>query len=88
MPRSRPAATTAEVSVPSQPPYARRLTDSYPRSGRRDNSFMPRRPYTGVAPAQSVTQVASTSTSAGATLGMHHLRMATSFGRVSTLSLR
>ena len=50
--------------------------ETTPCSGRRDNSFMPRRPYAGVAPAQpGLTPVASTSTSAGAALGLHHLRM-------------
>jgi hypothetical protein len=44
--------------------------EDHPRSGRDDNSFMPRRPYAGVAPAQpGPTPVASTSTSAGAAPG-------------------
>jgi hypothetical protein len=69
-PIARPAATKAEVSVPSKLPYARRLADRHPCSGRLDNSFMPRRPYAGVAPAQpGPTTVASTSTSAGAAPG-------------------
>jgi hypothetical protein len=46
--------------------YMSRQAGDHPRSGRRDNSFMPRRPYAGVAPAQpGPTPVASTSTSAG-----------------------
>ena len=56
--------------------YMSRQAGDHPRSGRRDNSFMPRRPYAGVAPAQpGPTPVASTSTSAGAARGLHHLRM-------------
>jgi hypothetical protein len=44
--------------------YMSRQAGDHPRSGRRDNSFMPRRPYAGVAPAQpGITPVASTSTS-------------------------
>jgi hypothetical protein len=50
--------------------YMSRQAGDHPRSGRRDNSFMPRRPYAGVAPAQpGPTPVASTSTSAGAASG-------------------
>ena len=63
--------------------YMSRQAGDHPRSGRRDNSFMPRRPYAGVAPAQpGPTPVASTSTSAGAARGLHHLRMVTSFGAI------
>jgi hypothetical protein len=50
--------------------YMSRQAGDHPRSGRRDNSFMSRRPYAGVAPAQpGPTLVASTSTSAGAASG-------------------
>ena len=50
--------------------YMSRQAGDHPRSGRRDNSFMSRRPYAGVAPAQpGPTPVASTSTSAGAASG-------------------
>ena len=50
--------------------YMSRQAGDHPRSGRRDNSFMPRRPYAGVASAQpGPTPVASTSTSAGAASG-------------------
>ena len=62
--------------------YTSRQAGEHPRSGRRDNSFMPRRPYAGVAPAQpGPTPVASTLTSAGAVRGLHHLRI------VKTLAL-
>ena len=62
--------------------YMSRQAGDHPRSGRRDNSFMPRRPYAGVAPAQpGPTPVASTSTSAGAALGLHHLRMTDLFSQ-------
>ena len=61
--------------------YMSRQAGDHPRSGRRDNSFMPRRPYAGVAPAQpGPTPVASTSTSAGAAQGLHHLRMVKTSG--------
>jgi hypothetical protein len=56
--------------------YMSRQAGDHPLSGRRDNSCMPRRPHAGVAPAQlGPTPVASTSTSASAALGLHHLRM-------------
>ena len=64
--------------------YMSRQAGDHPRSGRRDNSFMPRRPYAGVAPAQpGLTPVPSTSTSAGAALGLHHLRMENEFGFIN-----
>ena len=67
--------------------YMSRQAGDHPRSGRRDNSFMPRRPYAGVAPAQpGPTPVASTSTSAGAAQGLHHLRMVTSFGAIAAMA--
>jgi hypothetical protein len=69
-----PGATKAEVSGPTRPTYARILADSHPCSGRRDNSFMPRRPYAGVAPAQpGPTPVASNLSRCSPRL--HHLRM-------------
>ena len=45
----RPAATKAEVSGPTRPPYARRLASRIsPLSGSRSNSIILRQPYLGV----------------------------------------